>query len=401
MIPLEVLQGLSAKTASKIVLVVVDGLGGLPHPDTGLTELETAHLPNLDTIAGRSVSGLVDPVGPGISPGSGAGHLALFGYDPIRFDIGRGALSAFGLDFHLQANDLAARANFASVDEHEVVLDRRAGRIPTEYNRELSELLRQIHLPGVEIFVTTESGHRILLVFRGDNLSDRVTGTDPLLVGLPTRESEPLVPEAQRAADMVNAFSREARSVLAGKQPANAILMRGFAQKPDIPTFQQLYKLTPAAVAAYPMYRGVARLIGMEALPTGNSVAAEFQVVADNFAKYDYFFIHVKYADTAGEDGDFARKVKVLEEVDENMPILLDLKPDVLVVTGDHSTPAVLKNHSWHPVPFVLQATWCRPDRLPSFDERSVVAGSLGRFPAAEGMSLMMGYAQKLDRFGA
>ncbi|MHB1131905.1 MAG: 2,3-bisphosphoglycerate-independent phosphoglycerate mutase [Chloroflexota bacterium] len=401
MIPLEVLGSLATKTDTKIILLVVDGLGGMPHIESGLTELETANVPNMDALAAQSVCGLIDPVGPGISPGSGAGHLALFGYDPIRFNIGRGALSAFGLDFELGPNDLAARANFCTMDEQEIVTDRRAGRITTETNRELSELLRQISIPGNETFIVTESGHRVLVVFRGDGLEAEVSGTDPLLVGQPLKEAQPLSPTAQTTADLINRFSNEARRVLAGRHPANAILMRGFAKRPDIPTFQTLYKLTPAAVAAYPMYRGVARLAGMEALPTGNSVAAEFQVVADNWAKYDFFFIHVKYADSAGEDGDFARKVQVLEEVDRSLPTLLQLKPQALVITGDHSTPATLKNHSWHPVPFLLHSPWCIPDKLPSFDERSVRGGALGRFPAVDGMSLMMGYAQKLARYGA
>ncbi len=401
MIPLEVLQGLAAKTPTKIILLVIDGLGGLPHPQTGLTELEAARLPNLDHLAGASVCGLIDPVGPGITPGSGAGHLALFGYDPIKFDIGRGALSAFGLDFPLQPNDVAARANFCTIDENGIVVDRRAGRIPTELNRELCEDLRRIQLPGVQLFVQTESGHRALIVLRGGNLSDRLTDTDPLLVGQPIKEAKPLAPEAKHTADIVNAFSREAQRVLKDRHPANAILLRGFAKRPQIPTFQELYQLTPAAIAAYPMYRGVARLVGMEALTTGNTVADEVRTLRENYRKYDYFFVHVKYADTAGEDGDFDRKVKVLEEVDASLPEILDLRPEVLVITGDHSTPAAIKSHSWHPVPFLLYSPWSIPDRLPTFSERAFRNGSLGRFPAVEGMQLMLGYAQKLGRFGA
>ena len=401
MIPLEVLQGLAAKTPSRIILVVIDGLGGLPHPSTGLTELETAELPNLDDLAGRSVCGMIDPVGPGLTPGSGAGHLALFGYDPIKFDIGRGALSAFGLDFPLQANDVAARANFCTIDESGIVIDRRAGRIPTELNRELCEELRRIEIPGVQIFVQTESGHRVLVVFRGSNLSDKVTDTDPLLVGQPIKEARPLAPEAKPTALIVNAFSKEAQRVLKDRHPANALILRGFAKHPNIPTFQELYKLNPAAVAAYPMYRGVARLAGMEALPTGSSIPDGVKTLRDNYDKFDFLFLHIKYADTAGEDGDFTRKVRVLEEIDANLPGILSLKPEVLVITGDHSTPAAIKSHSWHPVPFLLHSPWCIPDRLPSFDERTFRAGSLGRFPAVEGMALMLGYAQKLGRFGA
>ncbi|MHB1414078.1 MAG: 2,3-bisphosphoglycerate-independent phosphoglycerate mutase [Chloroflexota bacterium] len=401
MISLEVLKGLATKTPSKIVLLVIDGLGGLPHPSTGLTEMEQASLPNLDSLAGSSVCGLADPVAPGITPGSGAGHLALFGYDPVKFDIGRGALSAYGLDFHLEANDLAARANFATIDENGVVADRRAGRISTELNEKLCEDLRKIEIPGVQTFVVTESGHRVLLVFRGDDLSDEITGTDPLLVGKPIQEAEPLQPAAKRTADLINTFSREARRVLQGKHPANAILMRGFNKRPAIPTFQELYKLTPAAIAAYPMYRGVARLVGMEAQPTGNSVAESIAALRDAYDRFDYFFVHIKYADSAGEDGDFDRKVGVLEEVDRHLPTVTDLKPDVLVVTGDHSTPAAIKSHSWHPVPFLLHSPWCIPDKLPTFDERTCRLGSLGRFPMVEGMTMMMGYAQKLGRFGA
>lgn len=401
MVPLEVLRALSAKTPTKIVLVVIDGLGGFPHPETGLTELETARIPNLDALAGRSVCGLIDPVGPGLTPGSGAGHLALFGYDPIRFDIGRGALSAFGLGFDLQANDVAARANFCTIDADGKVTDRRAGRISTEFNRELVSMLRQIRIPGVEVFAETESGHRALIVFRGPNLSDQLTDTDPLLVGFPIKEAQPLSPEAERTAGIVNAFWREALTVLAPHSPANGILLRGFAKRPSIPTYQQLYKLTPAAIAAYPMYRGVARLAGMEALPTGATLEEQVKVLRDNWQNYDYFFLHVKYADTAGEDGDFARKVGVLEQVDALIPEITALKPEVLVVTGDHSTPAVLKNHTWHPVPFMLNSPWCIPDRIAAFNERSVRGGGLGRFPAVEAMGLMMGYAQKLGRYGA
>lgn len=401
MIPLEVLRGLSAKTDSKIVLLVVDGLGGVPHPETGLTELETAKTPNLDAMAGESICGVTDPVAPGITPGSGAGHLALFGYNPIEFDIGRGALSAFGLDFVLEPNDVAARANFCTVNEDGIITDRRAGRISTELNKELCAELRKIRIPGVEIFIETESGHRALIVFRGEGLSDNLTDTDPLQVGQPIEKAIPLDATADHTAEVVNAFSDEALRVLANHHPANALVMRGFAKHPSIPTFQELYKLTPAAIAAYPMYRGVARLVGMEAVPTGNSIADEVRVLQDVYDRFDFFFVHIKYADTAGEDGDFARKVAVLEEVDAHLPEIRKLNPDVLVVAGDHSTPAALRSHSWHPVPFMLHARNCIPDRLPRFDERTARTGSLGRFPAAEAMTLMLGHAGKLGRFGA
>ncbi len=401
MISLELLSSLSMQTDSKIVLLVIDGLGGFPHPDTGLTELESAATPNLDALAARSIIGLSDPVGPGITPGSGAGHLALFGYDPITFDIGRGALSAFGLDFDLQPNDMAARANFATIDDSGVVTDRRAGRISTEYNQQLVAELNKIELPDVQVIAKTESGHRALVVFRGEGLGDQLTDTDPLLVGKEVRQATALSPDSEHSAHVVNLFSAKARKVLASMHPANGILMRGFAKHPQVPTLQEVYKLNPAAIAAYPMYRGVARLVGMKALAVSGEMGDEVNVLEQNWQHHDYFFVHIKYADSAGEDGDFARKVKVIEQTDELLPRILALNPDVLVVTGDHSTPAVLKNHSWHPVPLLLYSPNVIPDRITSFGERSARTGGLGHFPAREAMSLMMGYALKLNRYGA
>ena len=402
MIPFEVFKELAMKTPTRIVVFIIDGLGGLPSPDNGKTELETAQTPNLDKLAASSICGLTDPVRPGITPGSGPAHLSLFGYDPLQYLIGRGALSAVGIGFHLQPNDVAARVNFATVDEQGRVTDRRAGRISTETNRRLVEMLRQIRLPGVETFVETESGHRAVVVLRGPGLSDELTDSDPQVVGQPPKTVEALASGAQKTAQLANDFLAQAARVLKDQHPANMILMRGFAKPPSIPSFYELYKLTPAAIAVYPMYRGLAKLIGMELLDVkGSSLADEIQALRDNFDRYDYFFLHWKAADTAGEDGDFSRKVSVMEEVDAHIPALLALEPDVLVVTGDHRTPSVLRSHSWHPVPFALHSRWVVPDGLPAFNERELARGSLGRFPAMEAMGLMMGYAQKLARYGA
>ncbi|HUE75377.1 MAG TPA: 2,3-bisphosphoglycerate-independent phosphoglycerate mutase [Chloroflexota bacterium] len=397
----EILSQLAIETPSKIILFVIDGLGGLPQEQTGRTELEAASLPTLDRLAERSVLGLSEPVGLGISPGSGPGHLALFGFDPIETLVGRGILSALGVGFPVEASDVAARINFATVDADGNVADRRAGRISTELNRELVAKLRQIELPGVETFLETESGHRGLVVFRGAEMSDKLSDTDPQRVGVPPFPAEPLDTSAEASARVVNAFIERAREVLRDDHPANAILLRGFAKHPNLPSFPDLYKIRSAAVAVYPMYKGLARLVGMEVLETGETLADEFATVKANWDRFDFFFIHLKNADSAGEDGDFRRKTDVLENVDRNLNALLDLKPDVLVVTGDHSTPSVLQQHSWHPVPFLLTAKTIIPDRIGVFSERACARGSLGRFPAKNAMALMLASAMKLTKFGA
>ncbi len=401
MVSLEVLRDLATPAPSKLLLFVIDGLGGLPHPDTGRTELETAHTPNLDALAARSLCGLSIPVALGISPGSGPGHLALFGYDPLTYRVGRGVLSALGVGFPLEPTDVAARFNFATVDAQGRVIDRRAGRLPTEVNRQLVERLRTIQIPGVQIFVETESGHRGVVIFRGEGLSDALTDSDPQREGLPPLPVRPLTPEAQRTAEIVNRFIAEAAARLKDAHPANMILLRGFARHPNLPTLSDLYQLRAAAVAVYPMYTGLARLVGMTVLPTGETLADQIATLRQHWAAFDFFYLHTKGADTAGEDGDFARKVRVLEEIDQQLPALLDLRPDVLVITGDHSTPAALRSHSWHPVPFLLWAATLAPDSVTAFGERACAQGGLGLFPAVATMRLMLAHGLRLKRYGA
>src|SRR5579884_3839845 len=386
MIPFELIQELSITSPSKIVLLVMDGLGGLPRPETGLTELATATKPNLDALARESICGLSVPVAPGITPGSGPAHLALFGYDPISCLVGRGVLSALGIGSPLEPTDLAARINFATINEQGLVTDRRAGRISTETNRQLVALLRQIRIPGVEIFVETESMHRAVVIFRGPNLSAKLSDTDPQRTGVPPLPVEPLDPEAQHSADVVNRFIAEAAKILKDHHPANYVLLRGFAQYPHLPQFPEVYKLRAAAVAAYPMYRGLARLLGMSVLPTGATFADEVATVRQNWADHDFFYVHFKYTDTTGEDGDFAAKVAAIEEVDRALPDLLALGPDVIAVTGDHSTPSVLRAHSWNPCPFALRSRYEIPDVVEQFTEHACQRGTLGRFPAQQAM---------------
>jgi 2,3-bisphosphoglycerate-independent phosphoglycerate mutase len=387
---------------TKIILLVIDGLGGVPREPGGLTELETARTPNLDRLAARGVCGLQQAAGVGITVGSGPGHLALFGYDPLRYRIGRGVLAALGTDFELRPSDVAARGNFCTVDSEGRVTDRRAGRISTDTNKELCALLRDIELPEVELFVETVKEHRLLVVLRGAGLSGEIADTDPRAVGEPPRPPKPRSPEAERTAGLVRSFLEQAQQRLRGREPANMVILRGFGKLPAWPSFWELYGLRAAAVAEYPMYRGVAELVGMEALDVGPSVEDRLGVTAAHWHDFDFFFVHVKTIDSAGEDGDFARKVAEIERVDAAVPRLLELGPDVIVVTGDHSTPAVLKSHSWHPVPVILWSRHCRRDTVERFGERACEAGALGaRLPAVDLMPLILANALRLDKYGA
>lgn len=397
-----IIRDLVERAETKIVLLVLDGLGGLPAEKGGATELEAADTPILDRLATDGICGLHQPVAPGITPGSGPSHLALFGYDPLKYQVGRGVLSALGIDFDLGPNDVAARGNFCTLDDQGRVADRRAGRIPTEKNKELCERLREIELPGVEVFVETVKEYRLLLVLRGEGLSGDLADTDPQEIGERPLDPEPLSTGAKRTAGLVREFVEQARDVLADHHPANMILLRGFSKLPDWPSFEQVFGLRAAAIAAYPMYRGVAKLVGMEVLETGVDVEEEMDVLEQHWQDYDFFFLHVKPIDSAGEDGDFDRKVSLIEEVDAVMPRLLKLQPDVLVVTGDHSTPSLLKYHSWHPVPVLLWSKHCRADSVNRFGERACMGGGLGsRLPAVDLMPLALANALRLEKFGA
>ena len=401
MIGLEQMKKLSHMSPSKIVLLIIDGVGGLPHPKTGKTELESAEKPNLDQIAKESICGLINLVSPGITPGSAPGHLAIFGYDPIKYNIGRGIIEALGIDLELNPQDIAARGNFCTIDNRGIVTDRRAGRISTEKNAELCQLLNKIAIDGAEILVTPVKEYRFVLILRGEGLSPELTDSDPQQVGLAPKKIEALLPQAQRTAEIANEFVSQARTCLKNESPANMVLMRGFSQRPDIPSMPEIYKLKPAAIAIYPMYRGLARLVGMQILPAGGSITDQLESLHHHYKDYDFFFIHFKSSDSRGEDGDFEAKVRAIEEVDDALPNLLKQKPDVLIVTGDHSTPATLAMHSWHSVPFMLRSRWCRPDNVTEFSERACLAGGMGRFPAVDIMPLAMANALKLDKFGA
>jgi len=402
MIGFEHLKKLSHTSPSKIVLLVIDGLGGLPHPETATTELESARGTNLNQLARKSICGLIDPVSPGITPGSAPGHLALFGYDPIKYNVGRGIVEALGIDLELKPKDIAARGNFCTLDTEGIIADRRAGRISTEKNAELCRLLNEkIAIAAVEILVRPVKEHRFVLILRGEGLSPKLTDSDPQQIGLAPKKIQALSPQAQRTMEIVNECIAQARNYLKNEPSANMVLMRGFSQHPDIPSMTEIYKLRPAAIAIYPMYRGLARLVGMQILPAGNNIRDQLESLHRHYRDYDFFFIHFKNTDSRGEDGNFEAKVQAIEEVDSALPDLLTLNPDVLVITGDHSTPASLAMHSWHPVPFMLLSRWCLPDRVSEFSERACLEGGLGRFPATEIMPLAMANALKMDKFGA
>ncbi len=392
---------LQKKNDSKIVLLVADGLGGLPLKPGGKTELETAKTPHLDELARRGVLGLSTPVLPGIAPGSGPGHLGLFGYDPLKYQIGRGVLEALGIDFDLGPNDVAIRGNFCTLDAKGNISDRRAGRIGSDIGQKLCEKLDKIQIPGVEVFVRPVKEYRLVIVLRGQGLSGNVEDTDPQATGVPPLDPVAKNTQSQKAADIAKEFLRQAREVLKDDAPANFLTLRGIAKRPQIPTFEEVYGTRPAAIAVYPMYRGLARLVSMDVLDAGSSLDDQMNRLEAAWNDYDFFFIHFKYTDSTGEDGNFEAKVKRTEELDSAVPRITALKPTVLMVTGDHSTPSKLKSHSWHPVPTLLTADTCRFDGSQSFGESECLKGGLGQFEAKHLMLLALAHAGRLEKFGA
>jgi len=397
------LTELLVPSPSKIVFLILDGVGGIQVEDKGGTELQVARTPNLDKLAEVSSCGLLEPVSPGITPGSGPSHFALFGYDPFQYNIGRGILEATGIDFPLTERDVVARINFATLDENGKVLDRRAGRISTETNQRICQKLKTgLHLgKGVEVLVEPVKEHRAVLVLRGQGLRGEIEDTDPEREGFPPLEAKALVPDAEATATLVREFISQAQQLLADEPKANMVLLRGFAKHTLYPSMKERYGLNALAIAAYPMYRGISRLVGMTVLADVATLEEEFKALANHFAKYNFFFLHVKQTDSRGEDGDFDGKVAVIEEVDHYIPQVRSLQPDVLVVTGDHSTPAKLASHSWHPLPLILHSKYCLIDPVKKFDEVSCIGGVLGKMPSVNLMTLALAHARRLTKFGA
>ena len=398
---IDLLRSLATPNDKKILLCVVDGLGGLPDPETRRTELETASLPNLDHLAAESACGMTMPVDYGVTPGSGPGHLALFGYDPLKYEVGRGVLEALGIDFDLQPVDVAARGNLCTLDAEGRISDRRAGRIDTATMVGLCERLREIELPGVELIVEPVVDYRWVLILRGEGLDDHLSQTDPEREGVKPLPVRALTPAAQATADIVNSFVEQAQAKLADQPVANGVLLRGFAKHPDFPPLPETTQMRAGAFAVYPMYRGLAKLVGMTVAPGGGSQQSQLDAMRKRWDEFDFCFYHFKRADAAGEDGNFQAKVEALEEFDSLVPQLRDLGAAVMMVAGDHSTPSQLAAHSWHPVPFLLSSTYGASDSIEAFNEPACSGGSLGLFPAKEALSLAMANAGRLLKFGA
>jgi 2,3-bisphosphoglycerate-independent phosphoglycerate mutase len=400
----EIWEDLAWERGGRIIYLVLDGLGGIPHPDRQVTELQAANTPNFDDLAKASSCGLLEIVGPGITPGSGPGHLSLFGYDPIKYRIGRGVLSALGIDFELHPGDVAARVNFATFDEDGTVSDRRAGRIATDVNQRLAQKIRDrvsLDVDGT-FFFETVSEHRAVLVLRGDGLSGQVQDTDPQSTGIASYPPKATAKEGEKTAQLIQSFLRQVTAVLADEQPANGLLLRGFERYAPLPSLKDRFRLNGVCIADYPMYRGVSRLIGMDVVPHPGGLAARFDTLAAIYGdEHNFYFIHVKKTDSFGEDADFDRKVAMLERVDQLLPKITALNPDVLVVTADHSTPASMGRHSWHPVPVMLKAPYARVDAVDRFDDYACAHGILGRFPGTHLMGLALANAGRLQKFGA
>jgi 2,3-bisphosphoglycerate-independent phosphoglycerate mutase len=386
---------------SKIVLLVADGLGGLPIEPGGKTELESARTPNLDACVREGICGLSTPVLPGITPGSGPGHLGLFGYDPLQYRIGRGILEALGINFPIGPNDVATRGNFCTVDANGLITDRRAGRPATERCVAMCENLQQIRIPEVEIFVEPVREHRFVVVFRGEELGDKVNDTDPQQLGVKPLEAKGGDPSSEKLAGIVNRFVAEAGRVLKDDSPTNMITLRGFARYPKIATMQEVYGVRPLAIAVYPMYKGLARLVGMDVADAVATLPDQVETLGKLWNEYDFFFLHYKYTDSTGEDGNFPAKVEMIERLDSEVPKIRALNPDVIIVTGDHSTPSLLKSHSWHPVPALLWSKTCRPDPVTEFGESYCLRGGLGQFQAMFLLPLALAHAGRLGKYGA
>ncbi len=397
----ELVQNLKQESDSKIVMLVADGLGGLPMEAGGPTELEAANTPNLDALAKKGISGCQIPIKPGITPGSGPGHLGLFGYDPLENMIGRGVLEATGIEFEVGPKDVAIRCNFCSVDSDGNITDRRAERIPTEESAPLAEMLNQVKITDVEIFVKPVKEHRFVVIFRGKGLGGNVADTDPQRTGVPPLEPRALKDDSQWTVEVAKQFYEQATKLLADQPKANCLTMRGFSVKPNIPTYKEVYGVRAAAIAVYPMYKGLAQLVGMEIVGKPASLEEEIDVLEQAWDDYDFFFVHFKYTDSRGEDGDFQAKVKMIEEFDSIIPRVTKLNPTVLVVTADHSTPAKLSGHSWHPVPTLLVSDNCRTDACEAFSETECLKGGLGHFESLYLMPLALANADRLGKYGA
>lgn len=401
----ESFRSLVQKNDNKIIMVVLDGVGGLPGKD-GKTELEAAQTPNLDALAAESATGLHIPVSYGITPGSGPGHLGIFGYDPLQFQIGRGVLEALGLGVELKDTDIAIRGNYATIKDG-LIVDRRAGRIPTSESRLLTEKLQETipTVDGVKVLFVPGKEHRLALVLRFPETlpkdSDLINDTDPQKTGLEPLEPVGMNEESKRIAKVIKKIIERAAEILKDQEKANYILLRGISQVPTIPKMEELFGLKALAIAVYPMYRGLAKLVGMTTPEIEGDMEEEIEFLRKHYQDYDFFFVHMKKIDSYGEDGNFEAKVKTIERFDSLVPDIIGLNPSVLIITGDHSTPSKMKSHSWHPVPVLLRSAYVLGRTSRAFTERECLKGELGILPARHILPLALANAGRLKKFGA
>ncbi len=388
---------------NKVIFLILDGLGDIPNPAFGLkTPLEAAKKPNMDDLATkRGVLGRITPVDIGITPGSGPGHLSLFGYDPQVHEIGRGVLEVLGLNMDLKDGDLAARANFCTV-KNGLVTDRRAGRIPTSETERLCKLISsQVEkVEGCEVIIKPGKSHRFAVIFRGKNLTDKLSDADPHKDNKPFVYTSAKSPDAEFSARVVNGFIERVMDILKVEPVANGALLRGFSLKPDITPFTAKYRMKALAIATYPMYRGIAKVLGMDVRDEPANYDEAVAILKKNYSDYQFFFFHVKETDLAGEDGNFAEKVQAIENVDTFLPEIAGLDPHTLVITGDHSTPCPMKGHSWHPVPALIVTKTGETDGM-VFHEKNCLAGSVGTLYSKDLMSLALAHGGRLDKYGA
>lgn len=400
----ELAESLALPRGGRILLAVLDGLGDVSVPELeGRTPMEAADIPNLDALARDSALGQHVPVAQGITPGSGPAHMALFGYDPVDNLIGRGVLEVLGIGFPLEMGDLAARINFCTLDADGVITDRRAGRIATSESAALAEKLDSIAIPGVQVMVRPVKEHRACVVFRAEGFVDGLSDTDPGTVGqkpLPVGSSSP---ECARTAEVVGEFVRQAQELLKDQPLANGILLRGIALNRKFRSFGDRFRLNPAAVALYPMYKGLASLLGMTLFESSpGDLSGQITAVHSALSHgHDFVFLHHKYTDSAGEDGDWKRKISAMEDFDNALPAFLRAGFDVVAITGDHSTPCPMKQHSWHPVPLLLHGGHQRVGWNEGFSERQAVSGALGTINSLDLMPLLLASAGRLEKFGA
>jgi len=410
---------------SKVLIVLLDGLGDRPSRSlNGMTPLQMAHKPGLDELAAEGITGIMDPVAPGIPVGSDTGHLSILGYDPYRYYTGRGPLEALGAGMDLRPGDVAFRVNFATVGDDWTVIDRRAGRISTEEARALGEAIREMAAGfdsefRFEFLSTVE--HRGVLVMRGDGLSDEVTDVDPHREGVKAEMPRPRsqTPEAERTARELERFLRRAREVLEshplnvervkkGLRPANAILPRGAGKMPKLPSLRERFGVSSVVIAGGALYRGVCRAAGMDVriVPTATGTLntdlnAKFNAAFESLRTYDLVFLHIKGTDTASHDRNPAVKASFIEKVDRELRARIDQLQDVVVcVTGDHTTSSIDGRHHGDPVPILIWGEGVRRDKVVRFDEVSCADGALGRIRGLDVMNVLMDLVGRVEMFG-